>query len=243
MPTKFIYVVRRDKLWHEKKIVSAHFERYFNPIITEWNDTFTTSYFEFKNMMEEIRLKNQLDLRFDNYVNSYDLHLSADDIFVPIDEDDWFHPDIVDALKDSLIETNLDNLGYRWNIIKYYPGEIKSLESPFDGEKYLWHSNNYAISRLNNHDFLNHVTFCNHNKNAGGIYVPKYLSAYNKNLASLTLRAEIDSKLKDKKLIELYDDFKQEPKILGFLPPYFEKLVFETLRVYRNKLKVKKKFI
>lgn len=239
---KLTYIVRRNENWHKfGKITNVGCDSgiIYNAtnLQKEWNSIFNIDYFSFRKMVNEIRIKNQSELNFNEYLNSYELVYPLKGLYFPTDDDDWFHPNVAKTVLENF---NNSYNNYRWNIIKYICGKVKCFEEPFNGIYYKWNTNNYSIYNPENikflisHDYLDNIQ----KKSSNEIYINSYLSLHNKNLASISLR--LSEEAIGKSWIELYEIYCKEPEIDKLVPDYFYKYIEEMLLLYKNKLRPKK---
>lgn len=80
--------------------------------IRRWQKYITPKYFEYRQILKDIAI-NQWSLPWFAYCDNYIEHLNDEDIIVPVDDDDWFHPD----LENFLVENSKNcDFGY-WDAI------------------------------------------------------------------------------------------------------------------------------
>lgn len=148
-----IYIcVRRTLDWHDEAVVARDLQRSFRPKLEAWNETFTVRYHEVRH-----RLKKIAELNLSRVEDAVCAPLDAipdGSLVVPVDDDDWFAPDLALGLRQQG-ESHI--VGYLW---KDHTVEIRRpLESRLN---YLWWrvrgnrpltcgSNNYAVTKVPEH--------------------------------------------------------------------------------------------
>lgn len=236
-----IQIIRREEAWHKRFEISPfHEKRWFaNDIINAWNDTFNIGYFDFRRLLRELADFNRFEVGFDKIINSYEITEEfVPGMGVPCDEDDWFHPDLIEVLQSKFASN--PNRYYRWHVIKFDPGRIFVVKEPFDNHivQCNWDTNNYAIVNIDK-GLLAHVDANSKLKNKGlDIYIPVCLSMYNQNISSLSLYYPYRNNLRER-LLQLYEGFGKEPPKNKEVPSYFLRYVDQMLDIYRKKLKLK----
>lgn len=96
--------LQQERLSTSTSVMSAEQRQGFLTAIRLWNRTFSMSYFEYRQRLKEIaelswtRIRN-LDLVLRRPDLSAILDSLDEYIVLPVDDDDWFHPDIADVLR------------------------------------------------------------------------------------------------------------------------------------------------
>jgi hypothetical protein len=106
-----IYVcVRRTLDWHDEVAVARDLDPTFRPKLEAWNETFTMPYHEVRRRLKGIA---ELSLsRIDDAVRVPWDEIPDGALVVPVDDDDWFAPDLAHGLLASR-EPHIE--GYVWN--------------------------------------------------------------------------------------------------------------------------------
>lgn len=140
---------RRTKSIERRRIASA---------IAAWNSWFSLTYFEYRHRLREIAQANWANIRdLDVMINNsarYDSLDSYDDYRVfPVDDDDWFHPDVVREIRRA--DTG-DADAFSWPDAVYGSLDGEDLDAGIAGtggtvrlrrrpERFL--TNNYCLTR------------------------------------------------------------------------------------------------
>jgi hypothetical protein len=235
---KIICCIRRTKLWAEEY---KHSEEWLNhwkadSISKIWSSVFRVSYVDFRKRLHSLQLENLREVAFDSVLNQYE-YKDENAIVVPTDDDDWFHPDII-----NMIKQQVEPIVY-WNFINYTEGAVK-IHSPYlQNMQYIYESNNYFLTQPKDDMLIrDHVYASRTIKN--GRYIDSFLSVHNRTLASLSLlwKSLLFSPNPQQELLRLYDVYRQPPMRDSGVPSYFDKYIDNMLKIYRNELQVRKMF-
>lgn len=104
-------VIRQTIDWSNEAEFDAQLPPPFRQTIDTWNRTFTIPYHSFRQRVREIAEANLTGVRAVRVMRWEDVPFGS--LVLPVDDDDWFAPDIADILT-SLRADNLGSLGFRW---------------------------------------------------------------------------------------------------------------------------------
>jgi len=155
--------IRQTVDWSSAAAFDAQLPPQFRPTIDTWNRTFTIPYHSFRHRVRRIAEANLAGVRAARVTRWEDVPFGS--LVLPVDDDDWFAPDIAETLT-SLRAEAPDSLGFRW--------ESSFLETPINighrlyllrrrllGLAPLWFctTNNYAIVKSAETEplFLSHI--------------------------------------------------------------------------------------
>ena len=234
----FYYVVRRSPEWACGRI---NWDDAL-AIRDMWDRSFNVSYMTFRRFLNDLREENLKNTKFKKVYDSYDpalrrLMLPGKIVF-PIDDDDWFHDDILDIIEPLIDE---EGRAYRWQYVLFEKGVVAIQDNDNIGliNRYLYQSNNFCLktpwyATLLDHTHVNRY----YAHQADERYLDVALSVHNRNLASRSLWwFEIHNQ---EQLFEMFEKCKQDPPS-GAVPPVFEKYVDRMQDFYRNRLKIQTK--
>lgn len=230
---RIVCYVRRMQAWAKNsQFTSEHIQLWnVDKIALAWDEVFNISYVEFRHMLHNLQKVNFVDMRFDEVVDSYH-YKPSDARIVPIDDDDWFHPNLIDTLREVQ-----DSIVF-WNMVNYDLGKIwvrDALTDPIQFE-----TNNYAV--INQKEEYLHHTYANKSwRNRIGRHIPLTLSAHNRTIASLSLLTNYRSDLKAG-LRYLYDVYRAPLEVVNDVPHYFVDLAERTRALYFEKLLLRRQF-
>jgi hypothetical protein len=204
-----IYIHLRQTLdWRDEAAVHAGLIDKFRPKVETWNATFNIPYHQFRQRLKEIA---QLNLsRVDNARFAKLEAVPPQAIVVPVDDDDWFSPD----LAARLAEKNDPAIrGYHWvrHILEpeRHRRRFRGLLKEALTRKVIFATNNYAIRNGPGVKalLLNHLnaSYDFHARPAEFKYVPAALSIHNRSLASQTVLAYGRPALLRDELLESYE--------------------------------------
>lgn len=240
---RVVCYLRRDRSWVEGEFSKHFIERWSAKEIAKiWDETFRTTYLEFRQQLFELQTTNLHDVAFDAIVNQFDYGLPSDDIVVPTDDDDWFHPDVINTLRD------LNAPLVYWNFLNNTEGKIVLQNPSKERIKFLFETNNYAISCPSARQHLMDHTALDNDKRGAGVHINKELSMHNRTIASISLLGEkllghrspttpVNPK---NELLKLYETGITVEKHQD-CPSYFDKYIDSLIVLHKN-LKVRKVF-
>jgi hypothetical protein len=186
--------VRRTLDWHDEAIVSARILPEFRPKLDAWNATFTMRYHVFRQRLKAIAELNLSHV--EGAVRSHADEVPSGHLIVPVDDDDWFAPDLVMHLQQA---HDPQAAGYLWTRetlqSQAFMVALRGKVGRFIGrpERHVCKTNNYAcLSEPELMPFLrNHVHaseyFTAHAQRIRRIHAT--LGIHNRNLASQTTLA------------------------------------------------------
>lgn len=180
--------VRRTLDWGSEAAVDAGLIKSFRPMVKMWNTTFTIPYHEFRQRLKVIA---QLSLSRVEKVQRASVETAPPGaLLVPIDDDDWFSPDLANRLRQ---EFDPSIPCYYWSRQILEPGRqvrrIKGLLKEFLTGEVIFATNNYAIHNVPGLAGLAHTHMIarRHFQAEQVRYVPAALSVHNRSLASQTV--------------------------------------------------------
>ena len=207
-----IYICVRHTLdWGNKAAVDAELIESFRPKVERWNATFNMPYHEFRRRLKVIA---QLSLdRVEGAQRGSVETAPPGALLVPVDDDDWFSPDLANRLRE---EFDPSISCYYWMRHILEPGRhlrrIKGLLKEFVTGEVIFASNNYAIrnvadlARLTGPHMEAHRHFQATPEQVR--YLPAALSMHNRNLASQTTLGMGRRILTRDELIERFDRYR-----------------------------------
>jgi hypothetical protein len=104
----FIWV-RRTTDWADEQAFRAQVDPRFLPKVEVWNETFDIPFHLFRQRVREIARLNHS--RIDTAVCASWDEIPDGALVAPVDDDDWFAPDLADALDGA---SDSGTIGYRW---------------------------------------------------------------------------------------------------------------------------------
>jgi hypothetical protein len=102
-------VVRRTTDWTNEAAVRAQLPKGFEVLVDLWNETFDMPYHQFRQRLKEIAQANLARVEGATLAKLEDVPAGA--LIAPIDDDDWFSPDLA---KTVVAHRDGPRLGYRW---------------------------------------------------------------------------------------------------------------------------------
>src|SRR5262245_24946340 len=108
-PPMLYIQVRQTLDWGHPDAVEGGLVARFRPQFEIWNATFDMPYGEFRRRLKTIAEDNWSRVRNGRVVGPDEVPLEA--LYVPVDDDDWFSPDIAERLGD---ERAPSVFGYHW---------------------------------------------------------------------------------------------------------------------------------
>lgn len=200
--------------------------------VISWNNIFSISYFEFRNTLKNIAAANLENVKnIKGFVDAKSWNTVPDDAYLlPVDDDDWFHPDIV-----SNIEAHHKDFScYYWrhSIIGFTPSlndhqGLKEFGCCFGTNSYMLQRKIATIGLLEDH--------YSNSKTPGSLPLELQLNLTNKTMAS-TLNILEEISLIDTQLVGMIEPI--IPEHFLWAKPYIE----ATTQLYRS-MKLLKLFI
>jgi hypothetical protein len=203
--------VRRTLDWGNKAAVDAGLIETFRPKVELWNATFTIPYHEFRQ-----RLKSIAELSLDRVEGAQRASVEAAPpgaLLVPVDDDDWFSPDLANRLRE---EFDPSISCYYWSRHILEPGRhvrrFKGLLKEFLTGEVIFATNNYAIRNIGDLASVTgpHMQAWRHFQATPEQvkYLPAALSIHNRSLASQTTLGMGRQSLSRDQLIERFDRYR-----------------------------------
>ena len=204
--------VRETLDWGNEAAVQAGLIRDFLPKYEMWNRTFNVPYHRFRQRLKEIAEATLRGVEGARVVARAEVPPGA--LVVPVDDDDWFAPDLAARLAAAWDESLR---GYRWlsHILEARPPGLLGLlrrgrpVTPVaDGSRFTCTSNNYAFVALGDaRDLVRSHAEASRRFDAspeGVRRLPLSLSLQNRNLASQTALAWGKPTIPRSKLLRRY---------------------------------------
>lgn len=227
-----LIVIRGDRDWLQSYAISDNYGKIWNAslILNTWNRIFNIDYVSFRRSLREIQKINLREVKAP-VIDLYDFE-EFDGYVMPTDDDDWYHPNVVDAV------LSCNEQYVYWDYTNYTHHGVMLLDSNLDNNRY--ESNNYAILKGKHKEALSHHVVANATPKSSERYLSDRLSVHNRSLASLGLLNENIHSLENH-LLACYELFMARPN-LNNVDPYFEPL-FEQMHMLYKRLKPKKIFM
>jgi hypothetical protein len=204
--------VRHTLDWNDPVGLGERVWPCFRPKLEAWNETFDMSYGAFRH-----RLKDIAQLSFSRVEGAECTPLSevpAGDLIVPVDDDDWFAPNVADEIR-RVVEPDL--VGYYWIREVISPSrrrrKLRNILRPKRRRgKYVCKTNNYAV--------LNTPALCplaERHVRASEFFdthptqvekIPKTLAIQNRSLASQTALAWRRPSISREETIEAFERYR-----------------------------------
>jgi hypothetical protein len=148
-PDPAVYVwVRTTVDWADESGPHGRVKDEFRQRVDLWNGTFTLSYHAFRHEVARIARDNLACVRRAALAAWDDIPDGA--VVLPVDDDDWFAPDIADALEERL---DPGAIGCRWQAayveVPFGPGHavhrLRMRLLPWTSPRWVCSTNNYAL--------------------------------------------------------------------------------------------------
>jgi hypothetical protein len=203
-----IYIhVRRTLDWADEAAVEAGLIAKFRPKLEMWNATFTIPYHRFRQRLKEIA-----EASLSRVENARVAPLEAvppEAIVLPVDDDDWFSPEIGTRLEEA-DEPSI--AGYHWvrHILEpdRHRRRFKGLLKEALTRKVIFATNNYALRNRPELGRLlqDHIGASGyfHEHPRAFRYLPRAMSMHNRSLASQTVLAIGRPAVTREELLEAY---------------------------------------
>jgi hypothetical protein len=229
--------IRRTKLWAERYEHSGEWISTWRAdhVAACWDSVFNVTYADFRRRLHGIQVENLGDVGFDAVLSQYEYEPSGG-IFVPTDDDDWFHPELLDYLRGSAPGPVI-----YWNFANFTEGRVVIQNPALEEIKFDFESNNYALRSPQDERLLKDHTHADRKLRNTGLHVDANYSVHNRTMASLGLLKERFDRSEDHKgaLIELYEQCRTDPVIDPLLPPYFMNYIDRVQELYKE-LRIRK---
>ena len=231
---KHVYVVRHDRRWGERQLISPLGQRWHLRSFHDlWNKLFSISYKPFRSRLNDIRESNFSQIKgLDDRIDSWDIGKYQHEgvRFYATDDDDWFHPNIVEALRPYPQKVIV------WDYVEFSGGKLVRLKKGEPGRKFLFESNNYVMDapceepQLMAHDVADRGI-----KDA--FVIDEALSIQNRTPASLTMYCFATHRARANKTTiadELVQEMRRCQEWNGEPLPGFEKCFERMVDLYRE---------
>ena len=145
-----IYIfIRRTTDWGRIDVVESQLPRKFRQKVEVWDSIFNIPYFAFRDRLKQIAQLNLARVKGVTCVTDWD-DIPESALVVPVDDDDWFSPELGPALERALTP---GIAGYYWNShfvqvpihFGHTLGLIRRRLFPGTPPKFLCTTNNYAM--------------------------------------------------------------------------------------------------
>jgi hypothetical protein len=193
-----IYIlIRKTTDWEDEAAFHNQLSDEFRPKVDMWNRTFHMPYHMFRARVKHIA---QINLRnIENAICAPREEIPQEAVVVPVDDDDWFSPELGGVLESSFRENQTGAVWQR-NILELPPGPVRKLArlvwyGLFGRERRVWtcSTNNYAVVKKDRMVPLayDHVKASEHfdGRPQSIVKIDKALSLMNRTLASQTTMA------------------------------------------------------
>lgn len=210
--------------------------------IRNWNSTFNMNYFEFRERMKEISMRNLNKVKGATIINKSEIKALDDEkeefVIYPTDDDDWVIEDLFGIACSELEECD-DVVVWPFGFFRGDRIMVTDIEKPVDNIRWTY-SNNAIITRKGYErlrdsrlgcEFLEdhrQVDECCVADNCVVKVVHKALSAYNHSPASATrlwgLSASNKSRGSASSLLSSYGQLPKIPEEIGWSVPYAEEM-------------------
>ena len=210
------------------------------PIIREWNKRFVTTWQAYRYSLQQKAFENwNLPVLF----NENDvLQKDDNDVVIPIDDDDWLHPDIESVIRSEMRDNDL--LQWTQIVNEYTTGRHISKWGDTDYQHKITYSTSDHCLRIGRVKKLsrNDASFC---LNGHGhvrkyfyytrkMYIPEMLSCYNHHIGSHSFLA---SKINIEKVRNMAQCIYEVPKWASWAEPLIMWLDRESLNVVNHSFK------
>jgi hypothetical protein len=233
-----IYIWVRDTTdWEDEDAFLAQLPSELEPKVELWNATFNMPFHAFRHRVREIAKLNQARVEGSTCA-AWD-EIPEGGLVVPVDDDDWFAPDVGRVLEGEL---ESGDLGCHWISsfiqvpihLRHRLGLIRRRFQPNTPPKWICTTNNYAMRKTAETAPLlaSHVTasrWVTGRDGRGMKRLDSHLSVMNRTLASQTSLAHERSSISRRRLIRRFHGYKtlyQEPipEELGWCRPYLARM-------------------
>jgi len=194
---EIVICVRATLDWQDEAAVVAGLVDRFRPKYELWNARFSVPYHLFRHRVTEIARENLRRVEGARVVGPDAVPPGA--LVVPVDDDDWFHPDLARHLREAW---EPGKRGYFWqrraleappvrNPLRWLPPRGRRLLRQADHSVYTCGTNNYAVvnvppwgEQIASHSQAS-ALFDAHPESVK--HIPRALSLHNRNFASWTV--------------------------------------------------------
>jgi hypothetical protein len=208
--------------------------------ISEWDSAFNIKYFEFRERMKNITLKNISKVKDAIITNRSEKKFCDDDgdfVIYPIDDDDWVWEDIFFIVCAELNKED-DLIAWPFGFFRSNGAMKTDIEKPIDDIKWVY-SNNAAITRRGYQKFCDSCVECDfledhreadelcHKSGVNVRIINKTISAYNHSPASATKLWGLTAGNKNEDIYSLlsnYDKLPHIPEELAWSVSYAEEM-------------------
>jgi hypothetical protein len=182
--------VRQTLDWTSKAAVDAGLIEVFRPMVEMWDASFNVPYHEFRQRLKVIA---QLSLSRVEGVQQASLERAPPGaLLVPVDDDDWFSPDLAQRLR-QVFDPSIPCYYWSRHILepdrskRRWKGLLKELLTG----RVIFATNNYALRNLPGlvDVRVHHMVARDHFQATQVRYLPAALSVHNRSLASRTVLA------------------------------------------------------
>lgn len=240
---EIVVCVRATLDWQDRAAVEAGMIERFRPKYDAWNSRFSVPYHLFRHRLKEIAQENLRNVEGVRSVEVDDIPPGA--LVVPVDDDDWFCPDLARHLRAAYDETKR---GYYW---RRYVLEALPERNPLrllrpgrplrqgDHSGFTCGTNSYAVVNTDGwgHHVASHRRASRHFDEhvAQVAHVPGILSIQNRNYSSQTVLGMRDEPISWRRLMRRFRRYRRFyeravlPRELAWSRPYVA-LMAELMR-------------
>ena len=234
---KSLYVIRRSETWAKGGI-----DPWARPMQQLWDSVFSVSFLGYRKFLNSLHEENVATIPFTDRIEHHEFDLSRKlmlpgRIVFPTDDDDWFHPNLLEILEDR-IDPEARAHRWRYGVLEKDKALVYGDHDYLDRSRWRYQSNNYCFTTPRINLDLDHCTFdVEYAGYPDERYIDETLSIHNRHLGSQSLwwHHPVNNA---EDLIQLYRSFKQPPS--GVFPAVFDDLI-ERLYDFYKKIKIVKK--
>jgi len=218
-----------------------------------WNNIFGMNFFYYRHEIQQISELNFGAIKYVDKIYRYKAFDSVEcqyDCVLPVDDDDWFHPDIFEKL-DGCINPQWDVVNWPIGFYNSCPSQ-KNYNIEYEEIRITKHidvlqTNNYLLmynglnklmDYFNNDkksDCLTHLAGKDVlNKKFNRIYFDECLSITNKHLAAITNIRHINSEQDLVRNVEFLNKYPTIPEELSWARPYIDLMYNLNVELYKS---------
>jgi len=237
---EIVICVRETLDWQDEAAVVAGMLAKFRPKYEAWNDRFNVPYHVFRHRVTEIARENLRRVEGARVVGPDSVPTGA--LVVPVDDDDWFHPELARHLRDAW---EPEKRGYTWerraleapperNPLRWLPPRGRRLLRQADHSVYTCGTNNYAVvnvagwgDQIASHSAASEFFDAQPERVR---HIPRALSLHNRNFSSRTVLGVGGGPISWRRVMRRFRRYRRLyrharlPAELAWANPYFERM-------------------